>query len=88
VRGLIERSLAIYVKHEGPDGVNTSISNMNLGHFHCGLAGTCLSADERKEHLRLSKFYFTEAIVRSVRAILTHRMYSVSVRVISQTSPI
>jgi hypothetical protein len=58
---LFERSLAIDVKHEGPDGVNTSISNKNLGLFYCQLADTDLNTDKRKEHLRLSVSHFTEA---------------------------
>jgi hypothetical protein len=59
---LYKRSLAIDVKHEGPDGINTSIGNKNLGHFHRKLAGTCLSAGEIKEHLHLSISYYTEAL--------------------------
>jgi hypothetical protein len=43
VKELDERSLAIDVKNEGPDGVNASIGNTNLGHFDEELAGTCLS---------------------------------------------
>jgi hypothetical protein len=62
VKELFERSLAIYVKDEGPDGINTSIGNTNLGLFHHELAGTCSFADERKEHLRLSRSYYTGAL--------------------------
>jgi tetratricopeptide (TPR) repeat protein len=62
VKELFERSLAIDVKHEGPDGVNTSISNANLGQFHDEQAQTLIPAVERKEHLQLSKFYYTEAL--------------------------
>jgi tetratricopeptide (TPR) repeat protein len=62
VKKLYERSLAIDVKHEGPDGVNTSIGNRNLGHFHQELAGTSLSTEQIKEHLQLSKSYYTEAL--------------------------
>jgi tetratricopeptide (TPR) repeat protein len=62
VKELYERSLAIDVKHVGPDGVNTSISNKNSGHFHHQLAKTLSTAVERKEHLQLSKFYYTEAL--------------------------
>jgi hypothetical protein len=62
VKELCERSLAIHVKQEGPDGVSTSIGNSNLGIFHRQLAGTDLSTDERKEHLRLSVSHFTEAL--------------------------
>jgi tetratricopeptide (TPR) repeat protein len=62
VKELFERSLAIDVKHEGPDGVNTSISYQHLGFFHEELAQTLPTAVERKEHLQLSKFYFSETL--------------------------
>jgi tetratricopeptide (TPR) repeat protein len=62
VKEMFERSLAIDVKQQGPDGVNTSIGNKNLGVFHDQLAETDLSTDERKEHLRLSVSYYTEAL--------------------------
>jgi hypothetical protein len=62
VKELFERSLAIEVKHEGPDGVNTSISNTNLGYYHEELAFTDLTSEEKKEHLHLSKSYYTEAL--------------------------
>jgi hypothetical protein len=55
-----ERSLAIDVKHEGPDGMNTAVSNVNLGHFHFQLAKTDLTTDRKNEHLRLSESYYTE----------------------------
>jgi hypothetical protein len=62
VKSLYERSLAKDVKHDGLDGVNTSISNGNLGEFHYELAFTDLTSEERKEHLQLSKSYYTEAL--------------------------
>jgi hypothetical protein len=62
VKELLERSLAIDTKHEGPDGFNTSISNKNLGQFHEELAFTDLTSEEKKEHLQLSKSYYTEAL--------------------------
>jgi hypothetical protein len=61
VKELYERALAINVEHEGSDGVDTSGSNENLGKFLIQLAETDLTPDERKEHLRLSVSYFTEA---------------------------
>jgi tetratricopeptide (TPR) repeat protein len=33
VKEFHERSLAIAVKHEGPDGINTAVNNLSLGHF-------------------------------------------------------
>jgi hypothetical protein len=62
VKELFECSLAIDVKHEGPDGINTSISNANLGDFHSQLAFTDVTPEERKEHLQLSISYYTEAL--------------------------
>jgi tetratricopeptide (TPR) repeat protein len=62
VKELFERSLAIDVKHEGLDGVNTSISNKNLGGFYEELAFTDLTSEERKEHLCLSESYYSEAL--------------------------
>jgi tetratricopeptide (TPR) repeat protein len=62
VKELYERSLAIDVKNGGPDGVNTAIGNTDLGHFHQQLSGTCLSTEQTKEHLQLSKSYYTEAL--------------------------
>jgi hypothetical protein len=62
VKELFERALAISIKNEGPDGVNTSIGNTNLGYFYRKLAFTDLTSEENIKHLHLSKFYYTEAL--------------------------
>jgi tetratricopeptide (TPR) repeat protein len=62
VKELYEQTLAIDVKHEGPDGMNTAIHNLNLGHFYLHLITAYPTADNRKEHLRLAESYYTEAI--------------------------
>jgi tetratricopeptide (TPR) repeat protein len=62
VRELYERALAIKLKNDGPDGGNTAISNLNLGHFHNQVSQSNLSASKRKEHLSLSKSYFKEGL--------------------------
>jgi hypothetical protein len=35
---LFERSLAIWVRNEGPDGVNVAAISAAIGHFHYQLA--------------------------------------------------
>jgi tetratricopeptide (TPR) repeat protein len=37
-RETLERSLAIYLRYEGPDGLNTAVGNFNLGEYYCRLA--------------------------------------------------
>lgn len=60
MKELFERSLAINVEHEGPDGLNTSISSKNLAQFYLQLASSTRINDERKEHSILSISYCTE----------------------------
>jgi hypothetical protein len=75
VKELYERSLSIDVKLEGPDGVNTSISNLNLGNFYFKLAETSLNLAKLEEHLQLSKNYHTEALRINTKVFgLAHRM--------------
>jgi hypothetical protein len=74
VKELYERSLSIDIKHEGPDGVNTSISNLNLGNFYFNLAETSLNLAKLKEHLQLSKNCYTEALRINTKVFgLAHR---------------
>jgi hypothetical protein len=59
---LFERSLASYVKNEGPDGTNTAISNFNLGDFYNHLAEKQHNAERKTLYLHLSKSKFEEAV--------------------------
>jgi hypothetical protein len=36
-RGFFERALAIFIRHEGPDGLNTANISMNIGNFYSEL---------------------------------------------------
>jgi hypothetical protein len=62
VKKLMLDSLNIYIEYEGPDGVNTSIANTNLGHFHMKLANTHVTAVKKLANLKLSKAYCKEAL--------------------------
>jgi hypothetical protein len=59
---LFERSLANNTKNYGLDGINTAISNSNLGAFYHQLEDTQQNAQKRKEYLRMSKSTFKEAL--------------------------
>jgi tetratricopeptide (TPR) repeat protein len=61
-RELYERSLAIYIKHNGPDGMNTAVANQNMGVFYPKLADQEQSAETRIEYLRLSLSHNKEAM--------------------------
>jgi tetratricopeptide (TPR) repeat protein len=62
VQKLMARSLAIYVKHEGVDGINTAIMNNMLGQLHCQRSRKDFNTDMRFEHLRLSKSHYKESL--------------------------
>jgi tetratricopeptide (TPR) repeat protein len=60
---LHERCLAINIKNcGGPEGLNTAVSNSNLGNFYYRQAETSQSAGRKKEHLLLSFSKFEEAL--------------------------
>jgi tetratricopeptide (TPR) repeat protein len=59
---LFEQSLAISIRHFGPDGAHTAISHINFGLFHRKLAKEQHTAETRKEHLRLSVSMIKEAL--------------------------
>jgi tetratricopeptide (TPR) repeat protein len=59
---LFEHALAIFIRNEGPDGLNTGATNANLAEFHFDLAERQPGADAKKLHLLLSKRYFKEAV--------------------------
>jgi hypothetical protein len=59
---LFERSLAIYVRNEGPDGVNTSCANIEIGRFHYEFAMVQSTTSSKRAQLQLAKSYSEEAI--------------------------
>jgi tetratricopeptide (TPR) repeat protein len=59
---LFERSLAIYTKSDGPDGLNTAASNINVGIFYEKKAGSQQTTEAKKEYLHLSQSKYKEAM--------------------------
>jgi hypothetical protein len=61
-RELYERSLAICIKYNGPDGTNTAITNQHIGDLYHKLAERQETAETRIEHLRLSSSHTKETL--------------------------
>jgi tetratricopeptide (TPR) repeat protein len=59
---LFERSLAIIIRKEGPDGANTAVVNVDIGQFHYKIAMTSSIVYTRRTQLLLAKSYSDEAI--------------------------
>jgi tetratricopeptide (TPR) repeat protein len=59
---LFERSLAIDIKNEGPEGINTAAANGRLGMFYHQLAQSLQNAETRIDHLRQSRSKYKEAV--------------------------
>jgi hypothetical protein len=59
---LFERSLAIYVEEEGPDGGNTAAANMGIGQFYYKIAMTSSTAHTKRTQLLLAKSYYDEGV--------------------------
>jgi tetratricopeptide (TPR) repeat protein len=59
---LLERALAINIRHLGPDGANTAVSNISLGFFHRQLADLNTEVALQKPFLLQAKAYFEEAV--------------------------
>jgi hypothetical protein len=60
---LFERSLAILVRNEGPNGANVAVINTDIGQFYHKLANKeLLDSDKKKTQLLLAKSYFVEAV--------------------------
>jgi hypothetical protein len=59
---LFERSLAISVVNEGPDGTNTVVGNIYIGQFHYTLAMVQSVLSTKRTQLLLAKSYTEEAI--------------------------
>jgi tetratricopeptide (TPR) repeat protein len=60
-RGLYERSLAISIRNEGPDGLNAATGSYNIGLFYHQLAAKQSTADATQTYLILAKSHFVEA---------------------------
>jgi tetratricopeptide (TPR) repeat protein len=59
---LLERSLAIYVRHEGPDGANTVAAYAALGDYHYRFALKESIISKKQTQLLLAKSYSDEAV--------------------------
>jgi tetratricopeptide (TPR) repeat protein len=57
---LLERSLAIFIRREGPDGANTAISNINTGNYYDELARRQPTVDTKRKYFLLSKSHIEE----------------------------
>jgi tetratricopeptide (TPR) repeat protein len=57
---LFERSLANYIRNEGPDGANTAILNINTGNYYYDLARKQLTVDIKRNHFLVSKSHVEE----------------------------
>jgi tetratricopeptide (TPR) repeat protein len=64
---LYERSLAITIKHSGPDAKNAAITNHNLGFYHHALA-------EIQENIEIKEMYLFEAYHNYTEAL---RIYTI-----------
>ena len=60
-RGLFERSLAISIRNEGPDGLNAAVGNCNIGRFYHRLGNIQPTVDSQRTQLLLAKSHFVEA---------------------------
>jgi tetratricopeptide (TPR) repeat protein len=59
---MYERFLAVSMRHEGMDGVNTAISNDNIGKYNLKMADEQLTVDTRRRYLRLALPFFKQAL--------------------------
>jgi tetratricopeptide (TPR) repeat protein len=59
---LFERSLAIFIRIEGPDGINTAGANIEIGRFHYNFAMVPSTISAKRAQLKLAKLYSEEAI--------------------------
>jgi hypothetical protein len=60
-RGLYERFLALSLRNEGPEGVNTATGHYNVGFFCLELAQKQSTVDSKRTQLQLAKSLFFEA---------------------------
>mmetsp|Transcript_3129 Transcript_3129/g.3277 ORF Transcript_3129/g.3277 Transcript_3129/m.3277 type:complete len:468 (+) Transcript_3129:190-1593(+) len=59
---LLQRSLAIDIRHEGPDGVNTLYGHYNISALYLELADKQRTSEAKKIDLNLAKSHFEEAL--------------------------
>jgi hypothetical protein len=57
---LFERSLAIYIRSEGPGGVNTAMATANVGLYYYQLAEGQPTVDIKRKYFLISKSYIEE----------------------------
>jgi hypothetical protein len=54
---LHERSLAIFIGNEGPNGANTAMGMRNMALYYLEFAGIQTTTDTKRTHLLLAKSY-------------------------------
>jgi tetratricopeptide (TPR) repeat protein len=59
---LLERALAIDIRNYGSEGINTAISNYNLGNFYNFRAEESQTAEAKKYHMQLSESKYKESL--------------------------
>jgi tetratricopeptide (TPR) repeat protein len=59
---LHERALVIYIRNYGSEGVNTAISNNNLGDFYHLRSEESETAETKKDYLQLSESKYKESL--------------------------
>jgi hypothetical protein len=61
-RGLYERSLAICIRYEGPDGELAATGNEDLAKLHCQLVDKQPTVDLKRTHISLAKSHIETAL--------------------------
>jgi hypothetical protein len=59
---LFERSLAIFIRIEGPGGINTAFANIAISQFHHKFGQIQSTISTKRTQLQLAKSYSKEAI--------------------------
>jgi hypothetical protein len=59
-QGLFERSLAIFIRNEGPDGANTAVMSVNIGLYYYQLAEGQPIVDTKRKYFLVSKSHVEE----------------------------
>lgn len=61
-RDLFQRTLAIFLRNDIPDGTNTATGNFNIGRFYHQVAEMQSSLDSKQRHLLLAESHLKESI--------------------------